>query len=280
MIQFIKNGKNTSDATATSGDILTGKTAYIADGKTDGSMPNNGSLSYTPSESSQNIPAGYTSGGSVADITASSSYQACEALADDIFYGDYTPLEYITSTGTQYLDSGFAPSSNYKVQMTFLIDTVVAYDTLWGVYEDGSPARGNVWGNYGTSNFFVIKHATTYSKGQTVEVTIDTNIKYTLEVDYSTKSVYLDNEYIGTFTDSLTATSQTMTILNAVGGTAEKLKGRLYGFKIFDGNTLIQDLIPAIDSNNVVCMLDLVTGRFFYNQGTGTFTAGTVLSSN
>lgn len=42
-------------------------------------------------------------------------------------------------------------------------------------------------------------------------------------------------------------------------------------------NELIQDLRPCLDGNNVACMYDMVTGTYFYNQGTGQFIAGDIL---
>lgn len=56
-----------SDATAGAGDILTGKNAYINGGKTNGSMANNGNTDGTISTKAGTvqIPAGYTSGGTV-----------------------------------------------------------------------------------------------------------------------------------------------------------------------------------------------------------------------
>lgn len=56
-----------SDATAGTGDILSGKDAYIDGGKANGSMPNNGDTSGTISTKAGTvqIPAGYTSGGTV-----------------------------------------------------------------------------------------------------------------------------------------------------------------------------------------------------------------------
>ena len=63
---------DTSDATASAGDILSGKAAYNASGSVSGSMTNNGSTGGTISTKagSVSIPAGYTSGGSVSIAAA------------------------------------------------------------------------------------------------------------------------------------------------------------------------------------------------------------------
>ena len=45
--------------------------------------------------------------------------------------------------------------------------------------------------------------------------------------------------------------------------------------KIWDSNdNLVRHFVPAIDSEDVVCMYDKVTKTFFYNQGDGNFTCG------
>lgn len=64
-----------SGATAAAADILTGKSAFGASGEISGSMANNGSTGGTISTKAGtvNIPAGYTSGGSVSILASAVS---------------------------------------------------------------------------------------------------------------------------------------------------------------------------------------------------------------
>lgn len=56
---------NLYKANITSADVLKGKITYNKSGKITGTMPNNGTLTYTPRAISQSIPLGYTSGGTI-----------------------------------------------------------------------------------------------------------------------------------------------------------------------------------------------------------------------
>lgn len=75
----------TGDASAAAGDILTGKSAFGSSGAIDGSMANNGSTSGTISTKAGtvNIPAGYTSGGTV----SISSTEQAKVIASNIKSG-------------------------------------------------------------------------------------------------------------------------------------------------------------------------------------------------
>ena len=66
---------DTSSADISAGDVLTGKTAYGSSGSVSGNMANNGSTSGTISTKAGtvNIPAGYTSGGTVSLASAAVS---------------------------------------------------------------------------------------------------------------------------------------------------------------------------------------------------------------
>lgn len=50
---------------------------------------------------------------------------------------------------------------------------------------------------------------------------------------------------------------------------------KIYSFKMFDGNNLVQELIPCYrKSDGVIGMYDTVSRTFFTNSGTGTFLKG------
>lgn len=76
---------DTASADITSGDVLTGKTGFGASGSISGSMANNGSTSGTISTKAGTvtIPAGYTSGGTV----AISSTEQAKVIASNIKSG-------------------------------------------------------------------------------------------------------------------------------------------------------------------------------------------------
>jgi len=130
---------NSSDATATASNLLINKTAYSNTGKIVGSMPNNGTLNYTPNGSSQIIPAGYTSGGIVNAInlqskTTTITQNGTQTITPDSGYDGLdeveittnvdSPLITITSsyTSTSFAYGGFAcqyiPEINVKITQT------------------------------------------------------------------------------------------------------------------------------------------------------------------
>lgn len=76
---------DTAGANIASGDVLTGKTGYGSSGEISGSMANNGSTSGTISTKAGTvtIPAGYTSGGTV----AISSTEQSKVIASNIKSG-------------------------------------------------------------------------------------------------------------------------------------------------------------------------------------------------
>lgn len=74
-------------------NVLKNKKYFDINGLGIGTMPNNGELNYTPSDSEQVIPAGYTSGGTVsAAVMTQSDYNNCLALTKTILGQESLPV--------------------------------------------------------------------------------------------------------------------------------------------------------------------------------------------
>ncbi len=85
VIMNISTGTDTSDATAAAADILSGKTAYLANGKTTGSMPNNGGISQSLNAgNSFTIPVGFHDGNGVVKASPLSEQTSGTAASSDI----------------------------------------------------------------------------------------------------------------------------------------------------------------------------------------------------
>lgn len=274
------NGVDTSDADATAGNILNNKTAYVDGTKLTGSMPNNGSLSYTPSDSSQSIPAGYTSGGTVAatDITTLNDYQSCLEIADAILEGvpPYIEVEYIESSGSQYIATGINVGD---IELRFQAK-VMGTESRW--QQDGFMWSSYYNNNYGLGDFYGDSQNGRFNIYWGNNQSINTNISFSPNVAYvvdctfdkTSYDVTVDNSNF-TGTHSSWYPSNAPLVLFKRGNNSQyPFYGRIYYCKIYCDDVLTRDFIPVKDLNGVACMYDKVSETFFYNQGTGTFTPG------
>ena len=203
--------------------------------------------------------------------------------------GEYQRLEYLEASGTQYIDTGHRITSpNFKAELEFS-SSVAGSGTLghfggnqdalnghaanfkenkFGLWVAFAGSEGNSTGSKitagGTFNADVVKHITYEFSG---------NTRY-LNVDGSTAS--------GTFEGSIISANTYRLFSNGcVGGCNDSLlNGRIHWFKVYENDNLIFDFIPVRRvSDNELGMYDQVSGTFFGNNGTGVFTAGTVLET-
>lgn len=259
---------NTSTSTVIKSDILDGKIAYGSSGEIVGTMSNNGELNYTSSSEVQTIPAGYTSGGTIAAYPVTEEeYNTCLGLTNQIMRGsedkEYTQLTYIQANGTQWLDTGYIPNDNTKIIIE-LSDIVNSFDpaifganTTWDecTYLLYCGAGGIRW----TYNGPII-------------VTSDLTSKHTITMYRST--VTLDGSTVSTDTQiNSSAVNSTLTLFSIPGG-KHRSSYKLYSFKIYKNDILIKNYIPAKDVLNVVCLYDTINKQYIYNQGSNEFISG------
>ena len=195
-------------------------------------------------------------------------------------WASFTPIEYLESTGTQWIDTGVRGNMNYTYQIDFQQTDNNPYRN-WGVFETSAWGGPNMSSTYcGASNNFCIRFGINGMNQLDLPQT-DTN-RHIIKI--SKGSVYWDGVYKGYspgYQDGLIfAYNPFLGTINPGGTTpVTNAHSKYYSYRVWNTNdVLIQDFIPVLDSNNVPCMFDKVEKKFYYNAGTGQFIAGPVIT--
>lgn len=193
-------------------------------------------------------------------------------------------LQYIESTGTQWIATDVIPNTNTKIELyaggidanTFsitgssggwFIGSRTAYqDRAFGFYYN--PSGQSLYGAFGNS------------QQSTSILTKDFYGKDHLFV-LDKSGLYLDGEKKVSFNTSFTGQYPlSLFTINLAGSQANLLCFKLYYLKVWENDTLVRDFIPVLNEREVPCLYDKVSGNFFYNQGTGEFAYVSVPSYN
>lgn len=187
----------------------------------------------------------------------------------------YIELEYIESTGTQWINSNYIPNINTAIEGSFQHTENTVDTMLFGVRKSNSNNSYTFWVHpteYTTSpkntmifNGFQYTFAYGYSKS-------------TVEYFYYSKNTFQCNEQVYHPNPSSGSPNLPLIIFGlSNGGTIDSRKfiGKLFTFKIFDNGMTVRNFIPAKrKSDNTIGLYDIINKVFYTNQGTGTFTAG------
>lgn len=185
----------------------------------------------------------------------------------------YTRLEWIESTGTQWVDTKFTPNQDTRVVMDATLLNLSDSNVGAFLFGSGYPVQQSgfeayVYGNVfcGVYNGTQVSGTTTMSAGQRLHVDFNKTV-CTVTVD----GVIV---YSSTFTSASFQSAVNLALF--VLPRQSKYYGviRFYFCRIYDDGTLARDYVPCVSPAGAVGLYDLVGGQFYGNPGTGTFTAG------
>lgn len=189
----------------------------------------------------------------------------------------YTRLEYIQSSGTQYIDTEVSAPNGFALDCKVNITEIVANinNPIVAAHNDSSP-----WGR----NYFafdpnrveigqgdsMLKYATlpTSTDCAIVANNIYPNASYTLNgVEQSRTS---GDQYSGELC------SNSLYLLYCHGGSSffTYSRAKLYYLKLTVDGELVRDFIPCKNASGVIGLWDDVNSTFYQNAGSGTFAAG------
>ena len=175
---------------------------------------------------------------------------------------NYTELEYLESTGTQWIDTEISPTSKTKWEIKFAF-TKETTGQLMGAGHAGD-YRFNIGIESNKFRFAIGSGWTTLAE------TKDTDI-HTWVLNSEDNSCSLDDTtVISTYSSNFSTTDYHIVFCNRAVG-SNYCSTKIYSSKIYTDNILVRDFIPVLDLDMNPCLYDKVSGQFFYNKGTGEF---------
>lgn len=174
-------------------------------------------------------------------------------------------VEYLESSGTQYIDTGVYGDLNTSLEVKFNIDS--SSSNSQSIAGDMTTATKSI------TIFEGITNAYQRFGDKTVVY------QYTRGTDYVVKTnkdgLFVNGQKIDRTTTNSFTTSGNLYLMcaNGVDASISKLIGKVYYCKIWNNDTLVRDFIP-VRVGTVGYMYDKVSRQLFGNSGTGDFILG------
>ena len=176
----------------------------------------------------------------------------------------YTLLDYIETTGTQYINTGFIPNQDSRIICEFM---VLGGSGIYGART--TTAADNFAFRTANTEWQTCYGAKLYG----LDIDFDTVNWHIAEQNRN--KFYLDGVLRKTCTYA-EFTAPTSIILGGINASNAVYygKGRYRACQIYDNGVLVRDLIPCKDAAGNVGMYDTVNAVFYGNAGTGAFEYG------
>ena len=172
----------------------------------------------------------------------------------------YKELEYIETTGEQYIDTLFKPTSNSAIEIIFQSSAtsggLCVCDTNWQNNGFGIWVHAACFGNrtiqnltlYGERNAVILDRGRLFKNGE---------LLWEASATFSTQNTL------------------TLFCLNRNGSKKEFVSSaKVYSLKIYDNELPVRDFVPCKNSEDEVGLYDIVHSEFYLNSGNGVFSSG------
>ena len=185
-----------------------------------------------------------------------------------------TPLDYIESSGTQWIDTGVPARTFLRCEIDVQCMQNSGDPQILGA-TGGASSAVYLGYNWNSSYYSIYCNWGGWRDTRGVD-----NDRHLFIANAESGNNYQSRDGVKLWSDSATVSSTTssehLNIFRRSNGT-RYASARLYGLKIYDllnSGALLRDFRPVLDGNGVACLYDTVTGTYFHNAGSGSFTPG------
>ena len=177
----------------------------------------------------------------------------------------YTAVNYLQSSGTQWIEMGVAPNQNTKAVLKIKINK---FNGINGFSLIGS--RTDVNSNDHFTTYLDDYNSTRFlfridGQPQAISWTgLTTDKIYTVTLSRTEMKAELEDGttvFSKTFSVPDFTSTVTMALFRSKGVSGAYFQGRIYSCKHYSGDELIQDFVPCLDTEGVPCMFDFVSQK-------------------
>lgn len=178
----------------------------------------------------------------------------------------YTKLDYIQSSGTQYINTGFKPNQNTRcvIDIENLSSAQASFFGARASQTAASFTYFSLTATTGRSDYGTSKQPMSFT---------NTVGRYTVDQN---KNVCTANGVTATGTANTFQLTNNLYLMavNQADAAIQNAKLKLYSAKVYDNGTLVRDFIPCKNASGAIGLWDNVNSVFYANAGTGTFSTG------
>ncbi|MBO4582909.1 MAG: hypothetical protein J5714_02530 [Alphaproteobacteria bacterium] len=220
-------------------------------------------------------PNGYTYNDTPGKTSVTECQIQCPAgtyVSEPGVYG-YTRLEYLESTGSQYINTGFVHgSTNIRGEIRIGTNEAITSNVNILGNQTVSPKGGYSIG-WAPSVFKLwVEKTGSRLSGPTHSLPANSIHDIVFELTANTRLLTYDGVTVtGSHTGGIVTTNPIHLFDNGIQQAGQNFSGRIYYIKLYEDGNLVHNFLPVQDSDNVIGIIDTVTGRFFTNSGTGNF---------
>lgn len=180
----------------------------------------------------------------------------------------YTMCEYIESTGTQYIDTGIMAKAGLRATIDCKINDLNSTSNIFGAFD----TKNRIYLHYEAS----IKLLFGYGPYNKVNYNLIAGERVVFDAEFNTgtQSLKVNGTQVYSGSSSSSVDTGLAAYLGAMNqGNAASLftKMTIYSCKIYENEILVRDYIPALRSDGIAGLYDLVDGQFYYSLGSGHF---------
>ena len=181
-------------------------------------------------------------------------------------------MEYLESTGTQYIDIGLVPTANTNFELDadiLLTSRPSAYQCIYGY-----------WGGNTNGRFAIFATPNTAPNGY-MQFVFGTNANFVNFGSSFGRGIYklqdgvfsYNGQELLTVTGSPVTSSATNMYMFGTNDTSSRdfAPQKVYMNKVWESTQLVRDFIPVLDPRGIPAMYDKENNVLYYNIGTSNF---------